>query len=172
MGLFSSIKKAAKKAIKVAAPIAIGAGAAQFTGPPAIAAGLPTILRGLPNILKGLPIPGRLPPTIPPIPRLPRGGGGLPRGGFPRLPPILPIPGLDFGGGATGGCPAGFHLAKDGSGRCVRNRRMNVMNPRAAKRAIRRIKGARKMLQQIERQLPKQRVRSAPRGHRARLTHE
>jgi hypothetical protein len=38
-----------------------------------------------------------------------------------------------------------------------RYRSMNPLNGRAARRAIRRIKGARKMLQQIERQLPKQR---------------
>jgi hypothetical protein len=43
-----------------------------------------------------------------------------------------------------------------------KRRRMNPMNARAARRAIRRIKGARKMLQQIERQLPKQRA-AAPR---------
>jgi len=39
-----------------------------------------------------------------------------------------------------------------------RRRRMNPMNARAARRAIRRIKGARKMLMQIERQLPKART--------------
>src|SRR5512139_131029 len=49
-----------------------------------------------------------------------------------------------------------------------RRRRMNPMNARAARRAIRRIKGARKMLQQIERQLPKQRTasRSSPSSRR------
>jgi hypothetical protein len=43
-----------------------------------------------------------------------------------------------------------------------RRRRMNPMNARAARRAIRRVKAVRKMLQQIERQLPKQRA-AAPR---------
>lgn len=44
---------------------------------------------------------------------------------------------------------------------------MNPMNPRAARRAIRRIRGARKLLQRIERSLPKARTthRSAP-AHR------
>jgi hypothetical protein len=46
-----------------------------------------------------------------------------------------------------------------------RYRSMNPLNGRAARRAIRRIKGARKMLQQIERQLPKQRT-----THRSRST--
>jgi len=41
-----------------------------------------------------------------------------------------------------------------------RRRRMNPMNQRAARRAIRRVKAVRKMLQSIERQLPKQRVHS------------
>lgn len=66
-----------------------------------------------------------------------------------------------FGGGGGNGCPAGFHLAKDGSGRCVRNRRMNVGNAKAARRAVRRIKGARKLLQSIEKQMPR---RPASRG--------
>jgi hypothetical protein len=39
------------------------------------------------------------------------------------------------------------------------------MNMRAARRAIRRIKGARKMLQQIERQLPKQRAATRRQAH-------
>jgi hypothetical protein len=39
---------------------------------------------------------------------------------------------------------------------------MNPMNPRAARRAIRRIRGARKLLQRIERSLPKARTHSRP----------
>lgn len=48
-------------------------------------------------------------------------------------------------------------------------RSMNPLNGKAARRAIRRIKGARKMLQQIERQLPKARTHArsrAPATHR------
>ena len=44
------------------------------------------------------------------------------------------------------------------TGQVIRPRRMNVLNGRAAARAIRRVKGARKMLQKIERQLPKARA--------------
>ena len=67
-------------------------------------------------------------------------------------------------------CPAGFHLDKRSRSRCVRNRRMNPLNGRAATRAIRRIKGARKMLQKIERSLPRARARAVPRhGHRVRV---
>jgi hypothetical protein len=51
-----------------------------------------------------------------------------------------------------------YDMAGNVIGRQRKRRRMNPMNARAARRAIRRIKGARKMLQQIERQLPKQRT--------------
>lgn len=44
---------------------------------------------------------------------------------------------------------------------------MNPMNPRAARRAIRRIRGARKLLQRIERSLPKARSRAPVRRHAA-----
>lgn len=57
--------------------------------------------------------------------------------------------------GSAGACPSGFHLAKDGSGRCVRNRRMNFGNARAARRSVRRLKGARKLLQDIEKMMPR-----------------
>lgn len=48
-------------------------------------------------------------------------------------------------GSSTGCCPVGYHLAKDGSGRCVRNRRMNVANPRALRRSMRRVQGFEKL---------------------------
>ena len=68
---------------------------------------------------------------------------------------------------ATGRCPSGWHPAKDGSGRCVRNRKMNFGNARAARRSVRRLKGARKLLQDIEKMMPR---RPAPRA-RARDHH-
>jgi len=61
---------------------------------------------------------------------------------------------LFAGGGGGDACPAGFHFAKDGSGRCVRNRRMNFGNARAARRSVRRLKGARKLLRDIEKMMP------------------
>jgi len=76
------------------------------------------------------------------------------------------------GGGAQGACPSGWHLAKDGSGRCVRNRRMNFGNARAARRSVRRLKGARKLLKDIEKMMPtKTSRRRAPAGHQAHLHH-
>lgn len=114
---------------QIAAPAAI-AGMGVQLGQSAISAFAPTRSAALPT-----------PP-----------GGFSTGGGFPALP-----------GMARGAMPAsgvsGYHYAKDGSGRLVRNRRMNVLNPQAARRAIRRVKGAMKMLKAIERQLPTRTVR-------------
>jgi len=68
--------------------------------------------------------------------------------------------------GDGGACPSGFHLAKDGSGRCVRNRRMNFGNARAARRSVRRLKGARKLLKDIESMMPRR-----PAGRRSTVRH-
>jgi len=80
--------------------------------------------------------------------------------------------------GADGACPSGWHLNKqDGVGGpagtyCVRNRRMNFGNARAARRGVRRLKGARKLLKDIEKMMPSRpRARRAPTGHSAHLHH-
>lgn len=39
------------------------------------------------------------------------------------------------------GCPSGYHPEKQGKPYCVRNRRMNALNPRALSRASRRVGG-------------------------------
>lgn len=79
---------------------------------------------------------------------------------------------LFSGGGGGGACPVGHHLNKqDGVGGpagtyCVKNRRMNVGNARAARRSVRRLKGARKLLRDIEKMMPsKTRARRAPTHH-------
>jgi hypothetical protein len=55
-------------------------------------------------------------------------------------------PGLQNAGAAGAGMiPRGYHYAKDGSGRIVRNRRMNVANPRALRRSMRRVQGFEKL---------------------------
>ena len=82
------------------------------------------------------------------------------------------------GGGATGSwTPSGrlryshnvvdattgrVYRVSNKTGKIIRPRRMNPLNGHAARRAIRRIKGARKMLQAIERSLPKARTHRAP----------
>jgi hypothetical protein len=95
------------------------------------------------------------------------------------LPQSLPVgPGAGMGGGgATGtwsvptssGVPMWAYrrlYTKKGTPRRTRRDgmpyavpRMNPMNPRAARRAIRRVRGARKLLQRIERSLPKAHTR-------------
>jgi len=55
-----------------------------------------------------------------------RTGGRAP---FIRMPNGLP------------GCPTGYHPEKSGAPYCVRNRRMNPLNPRALSRATRRVGG-------------------------------
>lgn len=64
-----------------------------------------------------------------------------------RLPPFTATgPGvLPYGGRGGGMVPSGYHYAKDGSQRIVRNRRMNIANPRALRRAMRRVQGFEKL---------------------------
>lgn len=95
-----------------------------------------------------------------------RGFRGGPGGGAPQLAPMQD----PRQGGAAGTQPGtGRQAAREriksaigkftGTGR--RGKRMNVGNAKAARRAIRRIKGVRDMLKSIERELPK---RTAPRA--------
>ncbi len=64
-----------------------------------------------------------------------------------RLPPFTASGAGVLPAGGRGGTmvPSGYHFAKDGSGRLVRNRRMNVANPRALRRAMRRAQGFEKL---------------------------
>jgi hypothetical protein len=54
------------------------------------------------------------------------------------------------------------YRVSDRTGKIIKPRQMNPLNGRAARRAIRRVKGARKMLQAIERSLPRARARHTP----------
>lgn len=76
----------------------------------------------------GPPIPGGL--MVPE--EFERGVGiGMPRGAQPFV---------TLANGMTG-CPSGYHPEKQGKPYCVRNRRMNALNPRALSRASRRVGG-------------------------------
>ena len=108
---------------------------------------------------------GRKPSPPMQFPMVPQAGGGFPivgqvtmpggasfSGGVMvpgrgRLPPFTATgPGVLPGGGRGGSMvPSGYHFAKDGSGRLVRNRRMNVANPRALRRSMRRVQGFEKL---------------------------
>jgi len=92
-------------------------------------------------------------------------GGAAVATGTPALPAVTPPPGaigtaVTFPGGtkiAVGGVlpmagsgagaiqPAGYHLDKKTRTRWVRNRRMNVANPRALRKAMRRVQGFEKL---------------------------
>jgi len=52
--------------------------------------------------------------------------------------PIIPL-------GPGGCCPTGYHPAKNGEAKCVRNRRMNITNPQALRRSMRRVQGFEKL---------------------------
>jgi len=68
--------------------------------------------------------------------------------GFGATGPVSRQPGIPFSttaGMAPDGLPRGYHWAKDGSGRAVRNRRMNVANPKALRKAMRRVQGFEKL---------------------------
>lgn len=80
-------------------------------------------------------------PRVTPLPQPPAGtiGGAVSFPGGVTVSGAM-VPGGP-GGVPAGMCPSGYHLAKDGSGRLVRNRRMNVANPKALRKAIRRTDG-------------------------------
>jgi len=113
-------------------------------------AGEPQRARQVPPSPQQFPQPQAYLPTMP---------GGSPVGlgpqaflparvpGQGRLPPFTATgPGVLPMGGIQGyGAPSGYHLAKDGSGKLVRNRRMNIANPRALRRAMRRVQGFEKL---------------------------
>jgi len=154
------------KIFKVAAPILGGI----FGGPAGAAAGaaLSSAVSPARKVQQTIQ-PAAFAPSLGPLPNLSLTA--------PTVPVALSPQGAQIGRafGATvadagGACPVGFHLDKRTRSRCVRNRRMNPLNGRAAMRAIRRIKGARKMLQKIERQLPRAKARRVPaHGHQVRV---
>ena len=142
-GFLSSLWKGIKRVAlpilggAIAGPIgaAIGGAAAskpqppmQFPMAPQVGGGFPVVgqvtMPGGTSFSGGVMIPGR--GRLPPFTA--KGAGVLPAGGR---------------GGAM--VPSGYHFAKDGSGRLVRNRRMNITNPRALRRAMRRVQGFEKL---------------------------
>ena len=91
-------------------------------------------------------------------------GGAVVAASKPRPPAVTPPPGsiggaVSFPGGTTvsvagvlpshaavgAHAPAGYHLDKATRSRWVRNRRMNIANPRALRKAMRRVQGFEKL---------------------------
>jgi len=141
-GFLSSLWKGVKKVAGVAIGTAIGGPIGGIIGggllggrstPPIMQVQKPMPARS--SQFNIGPIQARGTQFFPPVPQFTGQALTIPGGGAP------------FGGaaGVAGCCPRGYHLAKDGSGRCVRNRRMNVANPRALRRSMRRVQGFEKL---------------------------
>jgi len=143
-GWLSSIWKGIKK---VALPIVgglvggipgaliAGAGGGKPPKPPGTAMTVPGTYQGAVGFPGGMSISGGyVPGTIIP--------------GQGRLPPFTATGAgvLPYGGRGGTCAPSGYHFAKDGSGRMVRNRRMNVANPKALRRSLRRVQGFEKLV--------------------------
>jgi len=96
---------------------------------------------------------GQLLPSFPGVGMGPQASGAKPQMYLPafpgqgRLPPYTATgPGVLPMGGRTGQMmPQGYHLDKRTRTRLVRNRRMNIANPRALRRAMRRVQGFEKL---------------------------
>jgi len=142
-GFLSSLWKGFKKVAKIAAPFIPGFGGLVVGA-----------VAGTPGPGTSIVRPGNLPGTLGGAISFPGGvsistayTGGTMVPGQGRLPPFTATgPGVLPGGGRGGALmPSGYHFAKDGSGRLVRNRRMNVANPRALRKAMRRVQGFEKL---------------------------
>lgn len=83
--------------------------------------------------------PAAGPPALPPPPG--SIGGAITFPGGTRLSVAGVIPHAGIGEHA----PAGYHLDKATRSRWVRNRRMNIANPRALRKAMRRVQGFEKL---------------------------
>ncbi len=141
-GFLSSLWKGVKK---IAAPIiggmiggpwgaALGAGLGGGVGTPTIRQAAVSQPRQRIALNMG-PIAARSTDFYPPVPQF---------RGTPMARPV--VGGMEnLGGGGTGCCPRGFHLDKATGTKCVRNRRMNVANPRALRRSMRRVQGFEKL---------------------------
>jgi len=127
--LWKGIKKVGKVALTAAFPVpamVYGAlrGKPQPPQPQFVAGGMPTSFPGVGAV------PGTLPAMLGRAP-MSFAGQGL---GQAAVAPD-----------ATGCCPSGYHLDKRTGTKCVRNRRMNVANPRALRRSMRRVQGFEKL---------------------------
>ncbi len=142
-GFLSDLWKGIKKVAKVVVPTIIGGPVGGLIGAAAGSSAAKPRQMQLPSI------PGTVGGQV----TFPGGTGvglsytGAMTPGQGRLPPFTATgPGVLPSGGRGGAMvPSGYHFAKDGSGRLVRNRRMNIANPRALRRAMRRVQGFEKL---------------------------
>jgi len=106
----------------------------------------------VPSLPQLPPLPGGQPPTLPGLQQNGRSGPGFTLGGA--------IPPTNGAGCLPNPCCRGQHLNKgrgcDGAppgSKCVSNRRMNPLNPRALRRATRRLKGFERAVKGTRKQL-------------------
>ena len=127
-GLFSILGKIIKPAWKFLKPLIL---------PTAVAAGTAVVAAPAP------PVPAA--PAVPGAGAFPGVGYGIPAAAGAAVGGAI----AGYRGAAmpAGVCPAGYHPRKDRRlpFKCVRNRRMNIANPRALRRGMRRVKGFEKL---------------------------
>jgi len=127
-GLFSILGKIIKPIWKVVKPLIL---------PTAVAAGTAVVAA------PAAPVPAA--PAIPGAAAFPGAGYGIPAAAGAAIGGA--IAGYQGAAIPAGMCPAGYHPRKDRRlpFKCVRNRRMNIANPRALRRGMRRVKGFEKL---------------------------
>jgi len=127
-GLFSGLVKLIKPIWKIARPLVGG------------------VIGGILGGVATAPSEQAVVVTPPAVP----GAGAMPGGGMPTAAGQFVGSAIaGYRGAATAGgvCPVGFHPRKDRRlpFKCVRNRRMNIANPRALRRGMRRVQGFEKL---------------------------
>jgi len=127
-GLFGFLSKIVKPIWKVVKPLIL---------PTALGAAAGTA------VVPAAPVPA--PPAVPGAGAFPGAGYGIPAAAGAVIGGA--IAGYQGAPVAGGVCPAGYHPRKDRRlpFKCVRNRRMNIANPRALRRGMRRVKGFEKL---------------------------
>lgn len=142
-GFLSSLWKGFKKVAKfipgpigtiarVAGVVGVATGAAKILTPPALPGPAGTRAFGYPSF----PAVGQVgAPNMLGQPWMTAGRGQAIARGLPST----------YTPDAAGCCPTGFHPDKRTGTKCVRNRRMNVANPRALRRSMRRVQGFEKL---------------------------
>jgi len=127
-----------------------------YAGDPGFLSSLWKGIKTVGKSLLGIPATPQMPAIVPGAIGYGLGQGWMPGAGTnggagargPSMPGfVMPTAGPEWSVGRGGEMipPRGYHLAKDGSGRYVRNRRMNIANPRALRRAMRRVQGFEKL---------------------------
>lgn len=123
-----------------------------YAGDPGFLSSLWKGVKAVGKAVLGIPPKPAAMPSPPGWPVVAAGGAagyGLQQWAGPASPrQTLPVSGAAGPAMGAGGfqyptecCPSGYHLDKRTRTRCVRNRRMNVANPKALRKALRRTDG-------------------------------